>query len=644
MIQLIRKVIRPRRGPAPLGTAAQDVGFAMIVVIGYGMLIVLIMSLLAGYALSSLKGARREQDFTAAVAAAQAGVDDVVAKLRISPASVGSANWAAVPGSLDPNGAPCDLTPGTVPVNCPQYKYKSVALPSGDYEIYAVGKTRDNVQRAVKVTAHKANFTDYLYYSEVEAADPADGFAYPRLFYPSGGPPACGKRAWPAADARPATGCQVPTWRDGDKTDKSRVHSNDLIQTAGTPIFNSQVTTAYDKCKPTVVSPTCYKSKSGTPTFGKGAPTYSTGLDLAVSAPTTLKTQAGNTTGPFTATYTQGCVYTGPTRIKFAGNQMYVWSPQTNASLHPECGGGLTTDITAALSVAFSGSGLSLNVLLNTTPLDQLLSALPVALQPPPVAIPKNNVIYVKDNPVTQNGVYCLLGKVLGLTGTLDTNVTQGNCQAGNLFVSGAFDGRLTMGTDGDVLIMTDLKYSDATGSNFARDGSDRLGIVAKGAVEVYNPLQCTLAVGTCLSLDPSSIGGLFSSIVPLGHSIEVDAAIMSLEHRFGTQLPILQLDVYASLLNGLVSKNLPTPSIKLYGSVAQKFRGILGADVLGLDVTVNNVDVVSAQINIGYKADYTYDQHLRSDPPPYFPTPANIAWTQDTFAEIPLNKLPAGI
>jgi hypothetical protein len=623
----IRKVFRtPAR-------KLDDSGVAMIVVIGYGMVIMLIMSLLSVYALNSMRGARREQDYTAAVAAAQAGVDSVMNQLRKNPAgaaSLGTSDWTAVPGSKDSAGNSCEQA--TIPVNCPQYRYATQVLPGGAVEIHAVGKTRDNIVRAVKVTARQSTFTDYLYYSEVEAADPADGFAYPRLFYPNGGPANCAKRAWPAADARPSDGsCKVPTWRDGDSTEQSRVHTNDVFTMVGTPTFNSTVTTAYDQCAPSAAaSPTCYIAAGGSdPEFKQGDPSYSTGLDLAVNAPTTLKAQAANSTGPFTGDYTQGCVYTGPTRILFEGNKMRVWSPQTPYTAR--CGGGLDNAILDILDNPLTGT------LVNALDLDDLIALVPLASPPPRIDIPKNNVIYVQDNPATPNRIYCLLGKVLGITGTLDTNVTQGQCKAGNLFVSGDFDGKLTLGADGDALIMSDLKYSNGGGTHHAHDGSDRLGIVAKGAVEVYNPVQCLLAIGTCLELNN------LPAVLP-GHSIEVDAAIMSLEHRFGTQLPLLQPNVYASLLNGIAQLSSTTPSIKLYGSVAQRYRGILGADVLDLGVNVDGINVASADVNIGYKADFTYDQHLRDSAPPFFPTPASPGWIQDTFAEIPLGKVPAGL
>jgi len=640
---------------------AADTGFAMIAVIGYGMVIVLVASLVSAYAMNSIKGARHEQDFDGAVSAAQAGVDSVVNALRANPTAVPAlpAGWVAVPGSKDPAGVACDSHP-TIPVNCPQYRVQAVPGSNGDYTVYAAGKVRDTSVRAVKVTIHQAAYTDYLYYSEVEAADPADPFAYPRLLSSTGGPADCAKRAWGAtsADVRPAsvggTTCKVPAWRNGDSTDGSTVHSNDVFTTQGSPTFNSLVTTEYDKClpAPSNPTPTCYVSQSGgsAPNFNKGKPTYATGL---LTAPTTLKSAA----------VASGCVYTGPTRITFVGNQMKVWSPQTLPSDNPgkTCGGGMPDSILSQVANSFPILGGLLGLtqsVLSGLSLDQVVNAVTsIASDPAPIPIPSS--IYVQDNTgvaphPTPSGLYCLLGKTLGMYGTLDpdpatllTSALSSDCTKGSLYVDGAFNGRSTIGTDGDITITSDIKYSDTSGTSFGHDKTtaaglpNALGLVANGAVEVWNPLQCTIALATCLSLQTKGVSGLFTPLKVLGGDIEIDAAIMSMKHYFGVSFPLLQPAVYLALLNKLATVTIPIPKIKLYGSIAQNYRGALGAQLLGLDVSLDNIDVANANINIGYYADYTYDQHLRTAPPTNFPTPATPTWVQDTFAEIPVKDLP---
>jgi hypothetical protein len=669
----------------------------MLTVVGYGVIIVLIASMLAVYTVNSIKGSRREQDFDAGVTAAQAGVDQVVAALRsgTSPTAVGSIGWTAVPGSTDASGNSCQgsgLSGTNLPATCPQYKYQTAVDSSGNVTVYAEGRSRkaagsnSEVDRAVKVTLRQTDYTDYLYYSEVEAADPADPLAYPRLFYPTGGPGVCGLRTWSATSGgqtRP-TACKVPLWRNGDATDGSTVHSNDLIQTQGSPTFDSNVTTEYPGCEamPSNPTPVCYKSTDGgTPSFGSGKPSYATG---SVSP-----TAVDNLPSTATAAGLSECTYTGPTRIKFVGNTMQVWSPQTQASDNPgkNCGGGVSQNlldqINAKLSIGI-GSLLNLNSVIQLAglPLDQLTQDI-TSIASPPTAVSIPQVIYVRNNPnnataPAPTGLYCLLGKTLGMYGTLDPDPISlvenpeelNNCGAGELYVDGAFNGKSTIGTDGNVTIMSDLYYSNASGTSSPgsdHDGTNQLGVVSNGFVEVWDPIQCTLGLTTCLSLSSLKDGlGHFTPLKAVTDpDIHVEAAIMSTQHAFGVSLPLLQPSAYASLLNGLATASITTPKLDLYGSVYQYYRGALGANLLNLgvgligvngaltlnpnggtsnvDVGVDHVDLANANINVGYTANYVYDQHLRGTPPPAFPTPSAATWVQDTFAEIPVNQLPSG-
>jgi hypothetical protein len=666
-----------------------DAGIAMLAVVGYGMVIMLIGGLISGYALNSIKSARRAQDFDGAVAAAQAGVDTVIATLRANPSSAATlpaSDWTAVPGSKDPQGDDCAMTNpagnAAVPVNCPQFKYSTVYdAGTKDITVYAAGKVRNNSVRAVKVTVHQADYTDYLYYSEVEAADPADSIAYPGLLFPNGGPAACGKRAWPATDARPASvngvTCQVPPWRadgsNGDSTQGSTVHSNDMFTTQGSPEFDSKVTSQYDKCAPGAATPApCSTSlTTATPTFDQGDPTYAGGLD---TAPTTLRSTAN-------------CIYTGPTRIKFVGNQMLVWSPQTQAADNPgqNCGGGPQSLIDTVTSALNSVGGL-LGIVggLTGVSLDNLTKVVNgIVPNPTPVPIPAG--IYVRNNdgtparpgapnpPAVGNNLYCLLGTALGMYGTLDADVTglvtnplstlsdpNRSCSAGHLYVDGAFDGHSTIGTDGNITITSDLRYANASGSTFEHNGST-LGLVStNGSVEVWSPLQCTLALATCLSLNPNNI----TPLKALGEDIHIEAAIMAMNGHFGVSLPLLQPAAFIDLLNHLASATIPTPKIDLYGSVAMKYRGVIGADLINLnvgvnknanlfaslavgpgaadlDTNINHINVADVHINLGYFANYQYDPHLRTSPPLNMPTPLTSTWVQNTFAEIPVANLP---
>jgi len=279
------------------------------------------------------------------------------------------------------------------------------------------------------------------------------------------------------------------------------------------------------------------------------------------------------------------------------------------------------------------------------------------------VNVPANGAIYVQENAVgptpapDPNFVQCLIGSALGMYSTVDTNLTAGlldasktpqaKCRAGKLFVDGVLDGKATAGVDGDIVIMSNLTYRTSDNAD-----DDRLGLVATGPVEVYNPLQCVLAVGTCLTLQPlpstltAALPALMSAgtgnltqllaLVPgYGQNIRIDAAVISLRHRFGMQLPVLSLAVNATLLNQLVNLNINPPTLTLNGSLAQKYRGIIAADLVNLNLGVPSVNLAGATVDIGYNFRMVYDSKLRTDPPPYLPAPENAIWDAQTFAEL---------
>lgn len=685
MISVIRNLMHRRRardGRRPVS----DAGFAMISVIGFGTIIVVVMSLLAGYAVQSMTSSRRGQDFGSAVQAAQAGVDDFMARLNagvpFGAASQAALVWTPVPGAVDASNVPCVGTDATLPANCPRYRYVAAQAADGVITVTSYGKSR-GLQRAVRVTTKKLGFTDYLYYSEIEAADPADGFAYPALL--GGAPTNCGNPAW-GATPRPASGCKVPTWRNGDSTDGSRVHTDDVFSALGSPVFDSRVTAAIDTCATDATQ--CVRG--GTPTYNEGKPSYADDLDM----PANPLDPAGTLAAQATAA-AGGCTYYGPTRIHFENTKMRVWSPQTPYTA--ACGGGVPNDLLSTpvnvvvtslnrLGVCGLLGALTLLTcnLLGLAPLGSiqlvtlsnvlskgLLSGLELrdavnglASAGTLVNVPASGAIYVQqnalgDSPIPDPSfVQCLLGSALGMYSTVDTNLTAGlldtnnaplaNCRAAKLFVDGVLDGKVTAGVNGgDVTIVSDLTYSTTDGAD-----NDRLGLVATGPIEVYNPLQCTLAVGTCLSLNSLSTTALSAlsalrsagtgnltdalALIPgYGRNVTVEASILSLQHRFGMQLPLLSLSLGASLLNQLVNLNITPPTLTVKGSIAQKYRGIIGADLVDLGAGVLGVNLASANIDMGFKTKLVYDGKSSSDPPPFFPAPASTTYDRLAFAEI---------
>ena len=60
--------------------------------------------------------------------------------------------------------------------------------------------------------------------------------------------------------------------------------------------------------------------------------------------------------------------------------------------------------------------------------------------------------------------------------------------------------------------------------------------------------------------------------------------------------------------------------TLKVYGSLAQRFRGPVGT---------------TGSPGTGYLKDYNYDSRLRYAPPPYFLDPVRSGWGMKVFGEV---------
>lgn len=611
----------------------------------------------------------------------------------VSAAISAGTDWQPIPGSRDGatagGGTLCTApSGGNLPPNCPKFKYTVTPTATG-YDMTSTGYSRGDT-RTVKVSLRQRSLTDYLYYSSIEAADPTDGFVYPNILgLGLTGPPAgCEYPSWNTSvpsQVRPATGCRIPRWRSGDTTTGSRVHTSDVFAATGSPSFDSKVTVASPGCATNVVN--CVTG--GSPTYSQGNPTYANDLTLP-AAPLDLIAAAA-----LTAT---GCTYTGPTRIEFLtgsnSGKMKVWSPQSTFATDAErlrCLGTTVpnaVNLSALLNVKVTSSNqgllgsllpqvcvlgicvnqslsigsttnLSLQAVLDGSLLGDLTSTLGLSPEPNPIAIP--TAIYVKQaapSSATLQKVQCLLASVagvglqsgdlqLGLNGLLGS-AGANRCYAGDLYLSGELKGKTTIGTTGNVTIMDNLTYADRS--------ADMLGIVSLGSVEAYNSVQCVLGLGTCMSL--SGLPTLLPSVLALLaktsptkqdltdvlHSlgadkpVAVEASILTYKH-FGVQLPVLSPSLNVALMNRLVDLNVTPPALNVYGSVAQKYRGLTSADLLSVTTSVSgsaaSLDLLSANVDIGFALKMQYDKRLLNQKPNYLPAASTARWDQVSFGEV---------
>jgi hypothetical protein len=210
------------------------------------------------------------------------------------------------------------------------------------------------------------------------------------------------------------------------------------------------------------------------------------------------------------------------------------------------------------------------------------------------LAYPDNGVIYVK------NGSPCGYAfqplnpyNTTGNAYNLAPNVPAG---CGQVWVSGTYDTSLTIATQDDIIVDGDIKNSAAPNlSSAAADiatSEQRLGLIADNFVRVGHRVDKT---GPTSCNEPSVSADRINGR-------RIDAAMLSLLHSF-------QVDnYYCGSSLGKLTVN---------GVIAQKFRGPVGTSG-----------------GTGFKKDYNYDPRLGYKSPPHFLDPVESAWKVTGWTE----------
>ena len=199
------------------------------------------------------------------------------------------------------------------------------------------------------------------------------------------------------------------------------------------------------------------------------------------------------------------------------------------------------------------------------------------------VAYPSNGVIYVSNE--TCGTSY----KPYNPSYTADTG-------CGNVYVKGNYETSLTIGAENDIVINGNLKPPvEASGEPST---NAVLGLIANNFVRVYHPVGSgTDSAKECKAANRNAAED------PLGwgsqSNIEIYAAILAVNHSF---------------IVDNFSCGAPLGKLTLHGAVAQVFRGTVG--------THSGETVVS-----GYNKNYSYDERLEVESPPYFLNPITASW-----------------
>jgi hypothetical protein len=203
---------------------------------------------------------------------------------------------------------------------------------------------------------------------------------------------------------------------------------------------------------------------------------------------------------------------------------------------------------------------------------------------------PTNGVIYVKNSGCTSN-----------YNGSTPYATVSDGCPI--LSVSGVYSQNMTLASEGDIIVRSDLDTTGpAAGKGLRRSGDVMMGLIANNFVRVFHPM---VSYPCNSGTDNDTVGGDASGASTT--NVQIDAAILSLNHSFW-------VDNYqcGDRLGNLV----------VNGAIAQKYRGPVGT--------------VGAT---GYTKGYAYDDRLRYRSPPYFLDPIESRWAVRKFNEqIPAN------
>jgi hypothetical protein len=550
---------------------SDEQGIVMITVLLVSFILLALVAGSIAYAMGSQPISRHDQDWNAALAAAEAGLDDYLFRLNEN-----DQYYLYSSTNLPPDGNQAFTTWTDVPDSSSSAQFRYVADTSflasqGAVVVSSTGRS-GNATRTIQATLRRRSFLDYLYFTDYETADPA--------LYPFAG--SSNSSSWAQTNCAKHyyegrnSNCVDINFADGD-TINGPLHSNDAILICGSPTFLGDVTTSWQPSSGNRwrANGTC----SNHPSFKPGDPKYADPLTMPPNN-VSIKSEADKSVGG------EGCLFTGPTAITLNSNgTMTVVSPLTKAS------------------------ATSTNNCLGGT-----------LASPATQALPTNGVIYVQNAPSSSSdpnySSTCTKGPQLK-SGTTNGSgsgqnplgypqrydISTYSCTAGDVFLKGTLKGRLSIAADNNIEIIGNTTYQGST---------DMLGLIANNYVEIYHPVDSSNSSSSQSYCDGSYVnnsGTYYCNLDLPGvnnalRNPTIDGAILTLAHSFRVQ-------------NYAYGQDNPLGQITVNGAIAQRYRGIVG--LIGTS---------------GYTKNYSYDQRLKYQSPPKFLSPVASAWQIVTWVE----------
>lgn len=426
------------------------------------------------YAVTSRTVSRHDQNWNAALNAAEAGVDDYIFHLNEN------SNYSDYSASnLPPDGNVAFTQFVDVPGGSTRSKYMYTPhitnlTVDGTIALTSTGQVGSS-KRTIQSILRRRNFLDYLYFTDYETQDPASYTGSPftaavaqtkcAFHYYDGRDPACNEIVFISAD-----------------TIRGPLHTNDAFKICGTPQFLGKTSTSWNPGSGNRWRDACPTSN---PSFASsGDPKYQATLALPPSN-SALKGQ--------TTTAAGGCLYTGPTRIKvLASGQMTVLSPFSRDT-HNGC--------------PTNGTG----------------------------PLPRNGVVYIQNVPSSATDANYTSGCPSNVHGQahplglpISNDITQYGCRNGDAFIEGTLKGELTVAADNNIDVTWNLQYKDGT------SGRDLLGLIANNYVEVWHPVRCNSGTSSSCNLDANFPDETRRNSAFSNPTIQ--AAILSVNHSFRVQ------------------------------------------------------------------------------------------------------------
>jgi hypothetical protein len=650
-------------------TPRADDGVAMILVMAWGLLMMGLVLVVSQAVVNQIVPSDRSEHSYAALGAAEAGLADIEARLQVGTimsvkqdaTNLALKGWVPVPGGN---------TDG-------EFTYAIDATKSGavgEVRAYAMGRSGD-VTRTVESVLSKRSTLDYVYMSDIETPSPDTPGVYSTAQYGTSGMTyqevariLCDRR-W--VEPGPLTVSSSGTVTDGAQRNLrycrwagifsserliGKLHTNDiwwlenvnLSSTLQAGAITSSCRTANEGLVPGESGCPVGHRFIATNTSGVGTttnaslsqampwtipganstqrdPLYDTVLDLPAN-PDLLKQRAAES----------GCIFTGPTRIRFSEEggvgYMYVTSPDTKLT-RAGCDG---SDGTTLQSAATSQVTKKVPLTDLTDLVIYVQDVRPSTETDTPGADyndPLQKYYWEKQNRwVSGNEPTCTLKAGRKYPYVIPNDTTDQSyfnngvvtykgfpseqadpnspwygsaCASGDLYVQGAYKGAIMLTSDNNVILTSSLRDSSLANPSAAVGATDYgkpnpqsqsvLGIAASRFAYTDRPIKA----------DESWVGDWKTT--SNASNVIYNFALLAIQHCFGSQ------NYDKSINNG---------NIYLWGSLAQKFRCAVG---------------ISG--NSGYGKVYKYDDRLTIRTPPYMLELSDEPWGDDRTGEMTVER-----